>query len=216
MRARAAVVRRFANAVLLAGAASHVRGDAGQRRMIGAGLDALVTARLRASPTATAVAATRADRRPRHRPTSSSNAVLSILAARRHHLLDLRGHDLRDALDEPAARDGARGAAAGGDHRRADGCGNRRFLEQVMDRELQRHAASAPLSLLALGTDRLEVTIRSATPSVSARSRACLRRHPSTRCVIRCRGHELLATGNTSPRTLHGNLTLPGASCDAS
>ena len=55
------------------------------------------------------------------------------------------------------------------------GCHNRRFLEQVMDRELQRHTRfQLPLSLLFIDIDRFKADQRHARPR-GRRSRAAVR-----------------------------------------
>jgi diguanylate cyclase (GGDEF)-like protein len=127
-----------------------------ERRMIGAGLVALVLLGLAMTNLTSAVAVPRA----LEGPASSIfvvNVVLSILAAVGIHLLifedmtyelrmtNRRLETAREELLQAAITDPL------------TGCHNRRFLTQVQDRELKRHARfKLPLSLLFIDIDKFK------------------------------------------------------------
>jgi diguanylate cyclase (GGDEF)-like protein len=146
------------NAVLMAGAGSMYAAILVERRMMGAGLTALVLFGLSITNVTSALTLPRS---PDAAQTSSDiflvNVVLSILAALGIHLLvfedmtyELRATNrrletVREELLHAATTDSL------------TGCHNRRFLEQVMDRELQRHTRfGLPLSLLFIDVDRFK------------------------------------------------------------
>jgi diguanylate cyclase (GGDEF)-like protein len=148
----------FANAVLLGMAGSIYVAILVERRMIGAGLTALVLLGLAITNVTTAVTLTW--------PFDSGqavvdiffvNVVLSILAAVGIHLLvfedmtyelrmtNRRLETAREELLHAATTDAL------------TGCHNRRFFDEVMDRELQRHARfNLPLSMLFIDIDRFK------------------------------------------------------------
>src|SRR4029077_13030371 len=143
-------------AIVLAGAATMYAAVLLERRMIGAGLVALVLLGLAITNVTSAIAVPRT----LESPASSIflfNVVLSILAAVGIHLLvfedmtyelrvtNRRLEKAREELLQAAITDPL---TAG--H-------NRRFLEQVQDRELKRHARfKLPLSLLFIDIDRFK------------------------------------------------------------
>jgi diguanylate cyclase (GGDEF)-like protein len=146
------------NAVLLGAAASMYAAVVIERRMIGAGLVAFALLGIAISNVATAVFLSRA-------ATSTDaivqlfvlNAVLSIFGALGVHLLVFEDmtYELRATNRRlEAAREELLQAAITDP---LTGCHNRRFLDQVMDRELQRHARfNLPLSLLFVDIDRFK------------------------------------------------------------
>jgi len=145
-------------ALLLAGAGSMYAAILLERRMIGAGLLAFVLLGLAMSNVGTVFM----DQRARTADeflfeTLVVNAVLYTFAALGMHLFvfedmtyelrmtNRRLETAREELLEAAITDPL------------TGCHNRRFLEQVMDRELQRHARfELPLSLLFIDVDRFK------------------------------------------------------------
>ena len=139
----------LANAALLAVAGSMYAAVLLERRMIGAGLLAFVLLGLAISNVATVFAM----------PFEIFvlNIVLSSLAALGVHLLVFEDmtHELRMTNRRlEAAREELLQAAITD---QLTGCHNRRFLEQVMDRELQRHMRfKLPLSLLFIDVDRFK------------------------------------------------------------
>jgi diguanylate cyclase (GGDEF)-like protein len=148
----------LANAALLAAAAAMYAAILIERRMVGAGLTALVLLGLAVANIASAL--TQAGL-PGSTDASSDiflvTVGLAVLAAVGIHLLvfedmtyELRvtNRDLEKAREEFML-------AATTDL--LTGLHNRRFLEQVMDRELQRHARfGLPLSLLFIDVDRFK------------------------------------------------------------
>ena len=146
------------NAVLLGGAAAMYAAILIERRMVGAGLTGLVLLGLAITNIAAALANVGL---PGSAGASSDiflvTVVLAVLAAVGIHLLvfedmnyDLRmmNRRLENAREELML-------AATTDP--LTGLHNRRFLEQVMDRELQRHARfGLPLSLLFIDVDRFK------------------------------------------------------------
>ena len=147
------------NAVLLAGAATMYAAVLLERRMIGAGLIAFVLFGLAITNVTTALSLA-GDRRPHRRCAFDIyvvNVVLSTLGAVGIHLLIFEDmtYELRMTNRRlEAAREELLQAAITDP---LTGCHNRRFLEQVMDRELQRHARfSLPLSLLFIDIDRFK------------------------------------------------------------
>jgi diguanylate cyclase (GGDEF)-like protein len=130
-----------------------------ERRMIGAGLTALVLIGLAITNITSAMTlATPPDAGQSSSEVFLVNVVLSILATVGIHLLvfedmtyelrltNRRLETAREELLHAATTDSL------------TGCYNRRFLEQVMDRELKRHARfTLPLSLLFIDIDRFKV-----------------------------------------------------------
>ena len=155
---RALVPGYVVNAVILGAAASMYAAVVIERRMIGAGLVAFVLLGIAVSNVATAVFLARA--------ASSTdaivqlfvvNGVLAIFGALGVHLLVFEDmtYELRATNRRlEAAREELLQAAITDP---LTGCHNRRFLEQVMDRELQRHARfKLPLSMLFVDIDRFK------------------------------------------------------------
>jgi diguanylate cyclase (GGDEF)-like protein len=146
------------NAAVLAAAAAMYVAVLLERRMIGAGLIAFVLLGIAVSNVATAIFLPRMPG-----PNEAAfqifvvNAVLSILGALGVHLLvfEEMTYELRVMNRRlEAAREELLQAAITDP---LTGCHNRRFLEQVMDRELQRHTRFAlPLSLLFIDIDRFK------------------------------------------------------------
>ncbi len=145
-------------AVLLAAAGSMYAAVLIERRMIGAGLVAFVLLGLGVSNLTTAVVV------PRLLSTSQFNfevlvvnAVLYTFGALGIHQLVFEDmtYELRMTNRRlEAAREELLQAAITDP---LTGCHNRRFLEQVMDRELQRHARfQLPLSLLFIDVDKFK------------------------------------------------------------
>jgi len=127
-----------------------------ERRMIGAGLVALVLLGLAITNLTSAVAVPRV----LENPASSIffvNVVLSILAAVGIHLLVFEDmtYELRVTNRRlEAAREELLQAAITDP---LTGCHNRRFLGQVQDRELKRHERfTLPLSLLFIDIDKFK------------------------------------------------------------
>ena len=143
------------NAVLLAGAASMYVAILVERRMVGAGLTALVL--LGFSITNVTAALTSAGAVQTSSDIFLVNAVLSIMSAIGIHLLVFEDMTYEIRLTNrrlEAAREELLLAATTDP---LTGCNNRRFLEQVMDRELQRHTRfSLPLSLLFIDVNRFK------------------------------------------------------------
>lgn len=145
-------------ALLLAGAGSMYAAILLERRMIGAGLLAFVLLGLAMSNVGTVFMDRRAGTADDFLfETLVVNAVLYTFAALGMHLFvfedmtyelrmtNRRLETAREELLEAAITDAL------------TGCHNRRFLEQVMDRELQRHARfELPLSLLFIDVDRFK------------------------------------------------------------
>jgi diguanylate cyclase (GGDEF)-like protein len=139
-------------AIVLAGAASMYAAVLIERRMIGAGLIALVLLGLSITNLTSTAALP-----PAALQLFIVNAVLSVLGALGIHLLvfedmtyELRAANRRletaqDELLQAAITDPL------------TGCHNRRFLGQVMDRELKRHDRfKLPLSMLFVDVDRFK------------------------------------------------------------
>ena len=148
----------LANAALLGGAGAMYAAVLLERRMIGAGLIAFVLIGLAISNVAAISAAARAPAIGRFPfEIFVLNIVLSTLAALGIHLLIFEDmtYELRVTNRRlEAAREELLQAAITDP---LTGCHNRRFLEQVMDRELQRHARfKLPLSLLFIDIDRFK------------------------------------------------------------
>jgi diguanylate cyclase (GGDEF)-like protein len=146
------------SAVLLAGAGSMYAAVLLERRMIGAGLVAFVLLGLGVSNLTTAVVV------PRMLATGQFtfeillvNTVLYTLGALGIHQLVFEDmtYELRQTNRRlEAAREELLQAAITDP---LTGCHNRRFLEQVMDRELQRHARfQLPLSLLFIDVNKFK------------------------------------------------------------
>jgi diguanylate cyclase (GGDEF)-like protein len=140
------------SAVLLAAAASMYAAVLLERRMIGAGLVAFILLGLAITNVATAFSSGQM-----LFEGLAVNAVLYALGALGMHLLvfedmtyelrmtNRRLESARAELLQAAITDAL------------TGCHNRRFLEQVMDRELQRHTRfNLPLSLLFVDVDRFK------------------------------------------------------------
>ena len=145
-------------AILLAGAGAMYTAVLIERRMIGAGLVAFVLLGLAVSNLTTAVVV------PRMLATGQFtfeillvNTVLYTFGALGIHQLVFEDmtYELRQTNRRlEAAREELLQAAITDP---LTGCHNRRFLEQVMDRELQRHARfQLPLSLLFIDIDRFK------------------------------------------------------------
>jgi diguanylate cyclase (GGDEF)-like protein len=146
------------SAILLAGAGAMYAAVLIERRMIGAGLVAFVLLGLGVSNLTTAVVV------PRMLATGQFtfevlvvNAVLYTFGALGIHQLVFEDmtYELRMTNRRlEAAREELLQAAITDP---LTGCHNRRFLEQVMDRELQRHARfQLPLSLLFIDIDKFK------------------------------------------------------------
>jgi len=146
------------SAVLLAGAGAMYAAVLLERRMIGAGLVAFVLLGLGVSNLTTAVVV------PRMLATGQFtfeilvvNAVLYTFGALGIHQLvfeDMTYELLQTNRRLEAAREELLQAAITDP---LTGCHNRRFLEQVMDRELQRHARfQLPLSMLFIDINRFK------------------------------------------------------------
>jgi diguanylate cyclase (GGDEF)-like protein len=146
------------NAVFLAGAAAMYGAILIERRMVGAGLTALVLLGLAVTNVASAV--TQVGLPGTERASADIFLVtvaLAVLAAVGIHLLVFEDmtYELRmtNRRLETAREELMRAATTD----LLTGCHNRRFLEQVMDRELQRHARfGLPLSLLFIDVDRFK------------------------------------------------------------
>jgi diguanylate cyclase (GGDEF)-like protein len=144
-------------AVLLAAAGSMYAAVLLERRMIGAGLVALVLYGLAISNLASAFAASPIHIEPVSFDIFVLDSVLYILGAVGIHLLVFEDmtYELRMANSrlESAQQDLLQAAITD----TLTGCHNRRFFEQVVDRELQRHARfKLPLSLLFIDIDRFK------------------------------------------------------------
>ena len=146
------------SAILMAGAGAMYAAVLIERRMIGAGLVAFVLLGLGVSHLTTAMVV------PRMLATGQFtfeilvvNAVLYIFGALGIHQLVFEDMTYELRLTNrrlEAAREELLQAAITDP---LTGCHNRRFLEQVMDRELQRHARfQLPLSLLFIDVDRFK------------------------------------------------------------
>jgi diguanylate cyclase (GGDEF)-like protein len=148
----------LATAVVLAAAGSMYAAVLLERRMIGAGLVAFVLFGLAISNVSTAAVLQRT-LASRSFPVEmlTVNTVLYAFGALGVHLLvfedmtyelrvtNRRLETAREELQQAAITDPL------------TGCHNRRFLDQVIDRELQRHARfSLPLSLLFVDVDRFK------------------------------------------------------------
>lgn len=145
-------------ALLLAGAGFMYAAVLSERRLIGAGLVAFVLLGLAMSNVSTVFMGQRSTSAAEFLfETLLVNAVLYSFGALGMHLLvfedmtyelrmtNRRLENAREELLEAAITDSL------------TGCHNRRFLEQVMDRELQRHARfELPLSLLFIDVDRFK------------------------------------------------------------
>ncbi len=145
-------------ALLFAGAGSMYAAALLERRLIGAGLVAFVFFGLAISNLSTAVLSSRGTQIDAYLfETLLVNAVLYILGVLGMHLLvfedmtyelqmtNRRLEAVREALIQAAITDPL------------TGCHNRRFLDQVMDRELQRHTRfKLPLALLFIDINRFK------------------------------------------------------------
>jgi diguanylate cyclase (GGDEF)-like protein len=146
------------NAALLGAAAAMYIAVLLERRMIGAGLIAFVLVGMAVSNLVTAMFLPRiAAVNETAFQVFAVNAVLSILGALGVHLLvfEEMTYELRVANRRLEAAQEELLQAAITDL--LTGCLNRRFLEEVMDRELQRHNRfGLPLSLLFIDIDRFK------------------------------------------------------------
>jgi diguanylate cyclase (GGDEF)-like protein len=145
------------SAVLLAGAGSLYAAVLLERRMIGAGLVALVLYGLAISSLSSMVSGAVARVEPVTFDVFVLSAVLYIFGAVGIHLLVFEDmtFELRVANRrlESAQRDLLQAAITDP----LTGCHNRRFFDQVVDRELQRHARfKLPLSLLFVDVNRFK------------------------------------------------------------
>jgi diguanylate cyclase (GGDEF)-like protein len=151
--ARAVVAPGYlCDAVVLAAAGSMYAAVLIERRMLGAGLVALVLLGLAITSVSSAVTPA-----PAAFQLFIVNAVLSMLGALGINLLVFEDmtYELRTANERLEAAQAELLQAAITDP--LTGCHNRRFLEQVMDRELHRHARfKLPLSLLFVDLDRFK------------------------------------------------------------
>jgi len=143
------------SAVLLAGAGSLYAAVLLERRLIGAGLVSLVLYGLAISSLSSMFPATRVE--PVTFDVFVLNSVLYIFGAVGIHLLVFEDmtFELRVANRrlESAQQDLLQAAITDP----LTGCHNRRFFEQVVDRELQRHARfDLPLSLLFVDINRFK------------------------------------------------------------
>jgi len=146
------------NALLLAATATMYGAVLVERRMIGSGLVALVLLGLAITNVTTAFALPRAATADRASfAIFMVNVVLSTLMAVGIHLLVFEDmtYELRITNRRlEAAREELLQAAITDP---LTGCHNRRFLEQVQERELKRHARfKLPLSLLFIDVDRFK------------------------------------------------------------
>jgi diguanylate cyclase (GGDEF)-like protein len=146
------------NAVLLAWAATMYTAVLLERRMLGAGLVAFVLFGLAITNVTTALSLTGIAASPQIAfDIYVSNVVLLTLGAVGIHLLIFEDmtYELRMTNRRlEAAREELLQAAITDP---LTGCHNRRFLEQVMDRELKRHARfSLPLAMLFIDIDRFK------------------------------------------------------------
>jgi diguanylate cyclase (GGDEF)-like protein len=146
------------SAILLAGAASMYAAILLERRMIGAGLTAFVLLGLTISNVSTAIVIQRLLATGEFLfEISLVTAVLYTFGALGMHLFvfedmtyelrvtNRRLEDARQELEQAAITDPL------------TGCHNRRFLDQVADRELQRHSRfNLPLSLLFVDIDQFK------------------------------------------------------------
>jgi diguanylate cyclase (GGDEF)-like protein len=146
------------NAILLAAAGSMYVAVLLERRMIGAGLTALVLLGLAITNVTSAVTLTTL---PAGAQASSDifvvNVALSILAAVGIHLLVFEDMTYELQLTNRRLETAQEELLHAATTDTLTGCHNRRFFEQVMDRELQRHARfGLPLSLLFIDIDRFK------------------------------------------------------------
>jgi diguanylate cyclase (GGDEF)-like protein len=143
------------NAILMAGAASMYVAVLLERRMVGAGLTALVLlgfAVTNLTSALTVVSAVQASS-----DLFLVNAVLSIMSAIGIHLLVFEDMTYEIRLTNRRLETAREELLLAATTDALTGCHNRRFLEQVMDRELQRHDRFAlPLSLLFIDVDRFK------------------------------------------------------------
>lgn len=144
------------NATMLTAAAAMYVAVVLERRMIGAGLIAFAVIGMAISNGATAILLPRSPRDVSFE-IFVVNGVLSILVAVGVHLLvfEEMTYELRIANRRlEAAREELLQAAITD---QLTGCHNRRFLDQIVDRELQRHSRyNLPLSLLFVDVDRFK------------------------------------------------------------
>ena len=145
-------------AVILGGAGAMYAAVLLERRMIGAGLIAFVCFGLAVSNVTTAFASTNASESPQFTyAILIVNIVLYTFGALGVHLLIFEDmtYELRVTNRRLEAAQEELMQAAITDP--LTGCHNRRFLDQVVDRELQRHARfQLPLSLLFIDIDRFK------------------------------------------------------------
>jgi diguanylate cyclase (GGDEF)-like protein len=128
-----------------------------ERRMIGAGLIAFVLAGIAMTSVATAVFLPKTAAADATFQILAVNAVLSMLGAVGVHLLvfEEMTYELRVANRQLESAQEELVQAAITDA--LTGCHNRRFFDQIRDRELQRHARfTLPLSLLFVDVDRFK------------------------------------------------------------
>jgi diguanylate cyclase (GGDEF)-like protein len=145
----------LANAVLLAGAATMYAAILIERRMVGAGLTALVLLGLAITNIASALTNVGL---PGSMEASADiflvTVALAVLASVGIHLLVFEDMNYELRMTNRRAREELMLAATTDP---LTSLHNRRFLEQVMDRELQRHARfGLPLSLLFIDVDRFK------------------------------------------------------------
>ena len=146
------------NAVVLAAAGALYVAVLIERRMVGAGLTALVLFGLSIANVASALAGVGL-------PGSSDSAAdiflitvaLAVLAAVGIHLLVFEDMTYELRMTNRRLETAREELLLAATTDPLTGCHNRRFLEQVMDRELQRHSRFAlPLSLLFIDVDRFK------------------------------------------------------------
>jgi diguanylate cyclase (GGDEF)-like protein len=146
-------------ALLLAAAGSIYVAILLERRMIGAGLTALVLLGLAITNITSAVTLTAPPGAAGH-PSSDIflvNVVLSMLAAVGIHLLVFEDMTYELRLTNRRLETAREELLLAATTDPLTGCHNRRFLEQVMDRELKRHTRfNLPLSLLFIDIDRFK------------------------------------------------------------
>ena len=145
------------SAVLLAGAGSLYAAVLLERRMIGAGLVSLVLYGLAISSLSSMFSGPVTRVEPLTFDVFVLNSILYIFGAAGIHLLVFEDMTFELRLTnrrlESAQQDLLQAAITDA----LTGCHNRRFFEQVVDRELQRHARfKLPLSLLFVDIDRFK------------------------------------------------------------
>jgi diguanylate cyclase (GGDEF)-like protein len=148
----------LANAVLLAGAASMYAAILIERRMVGAGLTALVLLGLAIANIASALTNVGL---PGSMEASADiflvTVALAVLAAVGIHLLVFEDMNYELRMTNRRLESAREELMLAATTDPLTSLHNRRFLEQVMDRELQRHARfGLPLSLLFIDVDRFK------------------------------------------------------------